>query len=195
MPSGYLLPSPSSSELCVSSGSWASTLAIFWRLVNFGNYVDGTKIEDQDSYIRNRSGSHAKFDTYSRSITTSPNIWIKIVLYLVSWLLKTIAVISTKIMKKKKRINKLVFYFVYYHQKLHFGILNTFISQGVLLTTRTITHTKLVPTDFWILIDKIISIICLFLLSIDYYLLFSTVLDYRARDESISQLLPKKSKN
>ena len=97
-------------------------------MTNFGNYVDGTIIEDQNSYIRNRSGSHNKFETYKRAITTSPTIGIKVAMYLGSWILKLVAIILTKKMKRNKKINKWIFYFIFYHHKLHFGILNAFIS-------------------------------------------------------------------
>ena len=148
-------------------------------MVNFGDYIDGHKIENKNDFILNRNGSKRKFDTYSRAIVTFPNYTIKIVAYLSSWFLKVVALILTKIARKKQSINKVVFYFIYYQHKIHFGIFNTFIGQGILLTTRTILHTKTFPPSPAIFIDKIISIICFTLVVVDFFFLFKTIIDYK----------------
>ena len=147
-------------------------------LISFGDYMDNSRIKNKSDFILNRAGSKRKFDTYSRAIVTFPNYTFKIIAYLISWALKLVAILLTKIAKKKEKINKVVFYFIYYHNKAHFGIFNTFIAQGVLLTTRTILHTKTFPSSLSIFIDKIISIICLTLVVTDFFLLFKTIIYY-----------------
>ena len=81
--------------------------------------------------------------------------------------------------KRKNRITKTVFYFVYFHHKIHFGIFNSFIASGVLLTTRTLLHTKLIPTDLFTFFDKFVSILCFLLVLADFHILFATAIDYK----------------
>ena len=147
-------------------------------LVNFGDYVDGTTISDNNEFILNRSSSKGKFDTYRRSIRTFDNLIFKMPFYLISWVLKVVAILLTKIAEKQQKIKKWVYYFVFYHSKLHFGIFNTMLSQGILLTSRTILHTKLFPPGLLISLDKLVAILCLFLMVVDFVLLFKTVIDY-----------------
>ena len=82
-------------------------------------------------------------------------------------------------MKKAKKIIKWQFYFVYFHHKVHFGIFNAFISSGVLLITRTILHTKIIPQNYFILVDKIVAITCFILVLIDFYTLLSTIVSFK----------------
>ena len=136
----------------------------------------------------NRAGSKRKFDIYSRAIVTLPNYTLKIAIYLLSWGFKAISKLLIKIAKKREKINKFVFYFVYYHNKIHFGIFNAVLSQGVLLMSRTVLHTKTFPSNFSIFLDKIISIVCLILVCADFFLLFKTVLDYKETEITETRL-------
>ena len=99
--------------------------------------------------------------------------------YLASWVCRIIGKVLTVASKRKKRITKTVFYFIYFHHKIHFGIFNSFISTGVLLTMRTILHTRLIPTDLFTLFDKFISVLCFLLVLADFQILFATAIDYK----------------
>ena len=70
---------------------------------------------------------------------------MKIVIYLLSWMVKLWSKIMIKIAKGTRKINKYVFYVIYFHQKMHFGVFNMFITNGVMLTTRTILHMRMIP--------------------------------------------------
>ena len=148
-------------------------------LANFGEAVDKSEIGNQDSYILNKVGSKGKFDVYERSLTSSPSYAIKIFFYLASWVCRIIGKVLTVASKRKNRITKTVFYFVYFHHKIHFGIFNSFIASGVLLTTRTLLHTKVIPTDFFTLFDKFISVLCFLLVLADFHILFATAIDFK----------------
>ena len=165
-------------------------------LANFGDATDKSEIRDQDSYILNQEGRKGKFDTYERALSTTSTYSLKIVFYLISWLCRLVARILTETSKRKKRITKLVFYFVYFHQKIHFGIFTAFISSGVLLTTRTILHTKLFPNDYFLLFDKFISALCFLLVLADFHILFATAIDYRCyyNKESLESMEEKRKK-
>lgn len=145
----------------------------------FGNSVDSSKIEDFEAYLKNRNGTKGKFDKYWRAVTTSSPYLVNTIIYLTSWFFKIIAQILTRRAKNKKEIGTFAFYFIYYQHKIHFGVLNAFISRGILLTTRTIIHTILVPENTHILIDKIFAILCFILVILDFYGLFATVLDFK----------------
>ena len=85
----------------------------------------------------------------------------KTVLYFISFVLKTIEKQVVLAMKKRGKIHKFLFYFIFVHNRIHFVLLNIFLSGGVFLNTRTLLHMKMIP-DTWILrADKLIALLCL----------------------------------
>jgi len=50
--------------------------------------------------------------------------------------------------------------------------LNTFISSGAFLIARTVIHMKTIPEDFFHMADKLIGILCLLMMVMDFNELF-----------------------
>ena len=97
---------------------------------------------------------------------------LKTVLYLLSWLVKLSGKIVLKGFKERQIVNKAAFYVIYFHNKFHLAIFNTFITSGVFLLSRTILHMKTIPKDNFSIADKIVGLICLILVVADFNDLF-----------------------
>ena len=66
---------------------------------------------------------------------------------------------------------------IYFHNKIHLAIFNTFISSGVFVIARTILHMKTLPEEMFDRADKLVGLICLVLVVADFNeLFFSTTI-------------------
>ena len=74
----------------------------------------------------------------------------------------------------KKAVNKVAFYLIYFHNKIHLAIFNIFIPAGAFLITRVLIHMKTVPENDYQKIDKTIGLVCLVLLVWDFKELFES---------------------
>ena len=115
-----------------------------------------------NSILRNRMGSRGKLTLYRKSLTTVDIFHYKILLYMLSFIIR----ISTKFLIKKVvrngKINKFIFYFIYFHNRVHFVLFNIILSGCVFLNARSILHMKYFPDTIWLFMDKIINILYFF---------------------------------
>ena len=63
---------------------------------------------------------------------------------------------------RKSPLKKFGFYFIFYHNRIHFLLFNMFLAGGVFLNTRTILHMVAWPDNLFMKIDKIVAIIVFF---------------------------------
>ena len=61
---------------------------------------------------------------------------------------------------------------------MHFGVFNMFITNGVMLTTRTLLHMKMIPSEPLLIFDKIISTLCFILMILDTIDLIETTISF-----------------
>ena len=102
---------------------------------------------------------------------------LKTVLYLLSWLIKIFGKLLLKLFRERQIVNKAAFFVIYFHNKIHLAVFNTFISSGVFLVTRTMIHMKTIPEDSFHIFDKMIGLLCLILVVADFNdLFFSTTI-------------------
>ena len=104
-----------------------------------------SKASSKNDLILNQNGSKGKFSVYTRPISTFEPQKVKTILYLLSWMIKMGGKIAMAIFRRKKMINKVAFFVIYFHNKIHFAIFNVYISSGAFLVARTMIHMKLVP--------------------------------------------------
>ena len=116
-----------SSGILVAFSQLIKTLTLF-RFINvyFGDLLEnfmmtlGQNLEQKNSlsrneYIANGIGSRGKFTRYDKPISTFKPYYLKIVLYLISWMVKIWSRIMVRIAKGSRKINKFVFYIIYFH--------------------------------------------------------------------------------
>ena len=99
-------------------------------------------------------------------------------LYFVSFIIRLLEKQIVFFMKKKEKISKALFYFVFVHNRVHFALLGIFLSGGVFLNTRTLLHMKVFPETWILMADKILALFCFFFYWIDIIEMFSTSLKY-----------------
>jgi len=89
----------------------------------------------------NDENTRIKFFFYESDITTLENFHYQTILYIISFLLKLVERMITKwLIRTKRNIYKVVFYFILIHDRIHFVLFNIYISGGVFLSLRTILH-------------------------------------------------------
>ena len=123
--------------------------------VDFGNIFGqfltevGTDIEpklanNEDFVQLNQKGTKGKFSIEDRLITTSDAIYFKIFFYFLSWILKllTRGIIFAFEQTKKRTLHKYFYYYAFFQEKIHYGISNSTLTYGTLLSARTILHSK-----------------------------------------------------
>ena len=129
---------------------------------------------DKSSILKNESGSKGKLSFYNLPITTLDNFHYKIALYMFSFLLRIFTKMLVKIMKRKGKIERNLFYLIYFHNKIHFVIFNIYIAGCIFLNARSILHLKYFPDNWFLFFDKWVNIFCFFFYWCDIYELFFT---------------------
>ena len=110
----------------------------------------------------NDENTRIKFFFYESDITTLENFHYQTILYLISFVFRIIEKMITKwLIRTKRNIYKVVFYFILIHDRIHFVLFNIYISGGVFLSLRTILHMQTIPGTHPFQLDKIISVISL----------------------------------
>ena len=122
-----------------------------------GQGLDPKSILDRDSIIQNTVASRGKFAKYETPITTLDIYHYKTALYMFSFIVRLIEKIFIDIIRTS-RIKKFGFYFIFYHNRIHFLLFNMFLAGGIFLNTRTLLHMKAWPDNLFMRIDKIIGI-------------------------------------
>ena len=61
---------------------------------------------------------------------------------------------------------------------MHFGVFNMFITNGVMLTSRTLLHMKMIPSDPFLIFDKLIALLCFILMILDTIDLIETTISF-----------------
>ena len=122
---------------------------------------------EKNLIVENEANSRGKFTVYQKGISTIDTFHYKTILYFLSFIVRMIEKLVVKFLKKKEKINKVIFYTIFVHNRIHFVLLNIFISGGVFLNTRTILHMKTIPGTWLLLIDKKIAILCFFFYCFD----------------------------
>ena len=141
--------------------------------VNFGsllgNFLEktGDALEpkpqmSKSSILDNQTGTRGKLSAYEKPITTFDIFHYKIALYMISFLVRIIAKFLVIKMKEKGKINKKLFYFVYFHNRIHFVLFNLYLSGCVFLNARSILHLKYLPETLLLIFDKYLNIFCFF---------------------------------
>ena len=87
---------------------------------------------------------------------------------MLSWVLKMIANLLLERSRAKKSINKQVFFFIFFHRKIHFVLFSLALLDGPHLASRTIVHMVQIPDTFDLIFEKIASIFFLVLIAIDF---------------------------
>ena len=157
--------------------SFSQTLKMIARFrfikVNFGKLL-GTFLEktgdalepkatmEKSSILDNQTGTRGKLSNYEKSLTTFDLFHYKIVIYMVSFLVRILSKYLVIKMKKNGKINKKLFYFVYFHNRIHFIIFNLYLSGCVFLNARSILHMKYLPDTIFMIFDKYLNILCFF---------------------------------
>ena len=178
----------------LSSGvlmSFSQTLKMISRFrfikVNYGALLGGFLEQTGDnlepgskmgkmSIINNATGTRGKLDKYKKSLSTFDLFHYKIFLYMASFIVRILTRIFVQKMKKNGKINKKLFYFVYYHNRIHFAILNMYLSGCVFLNARSILHLKYLPDSPFLIFDKYQNILCFFFYTYDIMeLLFASL--------------------
>ena len=139
---------------------------------------------NRTDFIMNSSGTKGKFSIYDRAVSTISSYLLKTILYLLSWIIKIWSKFEIPRAKKNKKIGKAKFYIIWFHQKIHFGLFNMFITNGVMLTTRTILHIRTLPSTPLLIIDKIVAFLCSILFTIDFMDLLLTTIDFSRKNTS-----------
>ena len=116
----------------------------------------------KNSILENQTGSRGRLTDYNKSLTTFELFHYKIILYMVSFILRIFTKILVKKMTKNGKVNKKLFYFVYYHNKIHFILFNLYLSGCIFLNTRSILHMKYLPQTLYQFFDKYINLLCFF---------------------------------
>ena len=129
---------------------------------------------EKNLIVKNEANSRGKFVVYQKGISTIDTFHYKTILYFLSFIIRMIEKLVVKILKKKEKINKVIFYTIFVHNRVHFVLLNVFISGGVFLNLRTILHMKTIPETWLLLIDKIMAILCFFFFWTDICEMYST---------------------
>ena len=182
-----------SSGVLVSFSQLIKTLTLF-RFINIfygdllenflstlGKSLEKTSTISRNSYILNTVGSRGKFTKYDKPVSTIQPYLSKILMYLFSWIIKVWSKYEIFKAKKSGKINKIKFYVIWFHQKIHFGVFNMFITNGVMLTTRTILHVKMFPSDPFLLLDKFVAAFCFVLFTIDFMDLLTTTISFERK--------------
>ena len=126
----------------------------------------------------NQVGSRRKITFYNKAITTIDSFHYKTILYFMSFIIRAIEKSVVDFMKKKRKINKVLFYFVFIHNRVHFVLLNIFLSGGVFLNTRTLLHMKMFPETWILMFDKLLALIVFFFYWSDICEMFATSMKY-----------------
>ena len=127
----------------------------------FGQFLTevGSDIEPQisnkDFALLNQKGSRGKFTIEERLITTSDAIYFKICFYFLSWILKLVtkAIIFAFEKSKVRSLPKYFYYYAFFQEKIHYGISNSTLIYGTLLSARTILHSKITLVPNFLLFD------------------------------------------
>ena len=116
---------------------------------------------------------------YEQPITTVDTFYVKFFIYLISFILRWFVKNLVNQMKKMRIMTKSVFYFVYFQNIMHFMLFNTFITNGVFLTSRTLLHMRwFAPGGVFYYFDKTMCLIIFFVYIWDLYELLVTSIDH-----------------
>ena len=145
-------------------------------LAGGGKGVELHSRQKKNLILENRTASRGKLALYKQGITTVDILHYKTILYVVSFLFRLAEKGLLRLLWRKRTINKFIFYIIYFHNKIHFVLLNVFISGGEFLNLRTLLHMKMIPTNGLFKFDKIIAVFCFFFYWIDICEMFLTCL-------------------
>ena len=137
-------------------------------LVEIGGATDTKKVENTNLMVESQVGYRSKLTIYDRPIVFVEVYYSRAVLFLVSWIFKLAAKILFSYYKAKKTINKPVFYFIFFQRKVHYVLFSLALLDGPHLASRTIIHMTRIPTNTYLVFEKITSIVFLVLIAIDF---------------------------
>ena len=120
-----------------------------------GEEIEPKLTNNKDFVQEHQNGTKGKFSMQQRLITTSDVIYLKILVYFISWFLKivTMAILYVFDRKKEASLPKLFYYYAFFQEKFHYGISNSTLVYGSLLSARTILHSKIAWTPSFMLFD------------------------------------------
>ena len=125
-----------------------------------GDNLEPKNIMSKDSIILNQTGLKGRLSTYNKSITTFELFHYKIILYMLSFLLKIVGNYIVYKIKATGKINNKLFYVIYFHNKVHFILFNLYLSGCVFLNARSVLHMKYLPNTLYQIFDKYLNILC-----------------------------------
>ena len=92
-------------------------------------------------------------------------------------------------MKNSQKINRMAFYVIFYHQRLHFAFFNIFLTNCIFLNGRSLLHASFFKTgNVALKIDKILNIFCFFFYWYDIAEMINMITT--ARIEAITKDIP-----
>ena len=153
--------------------------------------LDPNKIKDFSRYLKIRKGERGKLSQYRKPIEIIPSFTANLIAYLVSWIFKLIGILVTKRFQKHQKIQKVLFYCVFYLKNLHFGLFSAFIASGAFYSARALLHTKNYPSDIMDFLDKFLAFLSLLLCMIDFLQLFTNVVNYTTNPLQTEQSMKK----
>ena len=127
-----------------------------------GKELEQKSAWEKDLIVKNEVSTRRKINFYNKGISTVDSFHYKIILYFVSYLVRLAEKAIILILRKKRRIPKFLFYFIYVHNRVHFVLVNMFLAGGVFLNLRTLLHMKSFPELWYLKVDKIMAIFCFF---------------------------------
>ena len=92
----------------------------------------------------------------------------RMMIYLGSWFLKIFGRILTYKLFRGNKVVKVIFYIVFFHNRLHFVTFNGFLHTGVLISCRTVIHMKIGGQGFLGFLDYFLGFLCLILVLFDF---------------------------
>ena len=137
-------------------------------LVEIAKATDSKRVKNTDLMVYSQVGYRSKLTIYDRPIVFIEVYYSRAILFLVSWVVKIICNIILLRSRIKKSINKQVFIFLFYQQKIHYILFSLALLDGPHLASRTVVHMTQTPITRGLIFEKIASIIFLVLIAIDF---------------------------
>ena len=154
--------------------NFGKSLGIF--LERTGENLEPRTKASSNSILENQRNTSGRLTDYNKSLTTFELFHYKIILYMLSFILRILTRILIKCMSKKKRIHKILFYFIYYHNRVHFVVFNIYLSGCIFLNARSVLQMKYNPNTNYQIFDKYLNLLCFLFYWWDIVQLFYTSL-------------------
>ena len=126
--------------------------------------MDPTSIIPYDKVVANQAGSTGKFTIYEIPISSMDVLHYRLFFYMFSWGLRTLEKLFYPLIKSSDeiKVRKFFYWLIFIHNRVHLGLLNIFLSGGVIVNARTLLHLPLWPSYDYFKFDKLFAFLVLF---------------------------------